>query len=141
MKLEKIQRRAETLGFTAVVRNGYLVISKRDDPTLFFISVHSLDDFRTLQEAAIWLEKQGNIQYKVQLMRESVERFQRIPERRKILNGTITIGWLLALQVADVWSLYLHFLPTGLGVIVLLVLIYLFVQVISNIKRRAIRGK
>ena len=109
MQIEKIRRKAATLGFQVDTSRGFLDITKPDDPTLFFSSVQPINDPRTLVDAEIWLQCYHNNLVTLDLMCAAKAKIERKPRKRHVRYA---IAWLLQAFVAGiVLALSLHRLP------------------------------
>lgn len=137
MNLADLRRKADKQGFDVTVREtGHLVLTKRGDSTLFFISVRSLDDPRTVFDAMVWLDRLYSHQRILEIYRDPL-----LLERHRRQTRTVVLWLILSVMAVDVWSQYHHWWSAGASIIIFFVLLALFSLVLDPIKLSRRRGK
>ena len=136
MNLDDLRSKADQQGFDVTVsETGRLVLTKRGDSTLFFVSARSLDDPRTVFEAWDWLNRLYAHQRILEMYRDPL-----LLERYRRQTRTVVL-WLIASAMAvNIWSQYRHWWPAGVNFIIFVVSLVLLSLVLDSALRRY-RGK
>jgi hypothetical protein len=136
MNLDNLRRKADKQGFDVTVREtGHLVLTKRGDSALFFISARSLDDPRTVFDAMVWLDRLYAHQRILEIYRVPL-----LLERHRRQTRTVVLWLIVSAMAVNVWSRYRHWWSAGVSFIIFVVSLVLLSLVLDQMLRRR-RGK